>query len=101
MSKYGEMGAMLRKNKKGLKKPSLDISVYKSHGEPMESIDDTKYLREDLKRHKKDVLEYGEILEKWVPEDVAAQAKKQVDQKLSEAKLRITETRARIKMRSK
>ena len=99
MVKYGEIGALLKGKK--LKKPSLEVSVYKSHGEPMESMDDTKYLKEDLKRQKKDVLEYEELIEKWVPEDIAAMAKKKVEAQLADAKLRVSETRARIKMRSK
>ena len=102
MAKSTAMGAMLRKYKGGLKKkPSLEVSVYKSHGDMAESVDDTKYLKEDLKRQKKNVLEYQEIIEKWVPEDVAAMAKKKVEAQLDDAKLRVTETRARIKMRSK
>jgi len=103
MAKSTAMGAMLRKNKNGLsKKPKLEVSVYKTHGDDMlGSMDDTKYLKQDLKRQKESVREYEEILEKWVPEDVAAMAKKNVEQKLAEAKLSVTETRSRIKVRRK
>ena len=101
MAKYGAIGGLLRNKNMLKKKPTLEVSVYKSHGgEAVESMDDTKYLKQDLKRQKKSVLEFEEILEKWVPEDIAAMARKEVEKKLAESKLRITETRARIKLRS-
>ncbi len=100
MAKTTGIGEMLRKNK-GLKKPSIEVSVYKPHsGDSPISMDDTKYLKKDLQREKKSVLEFEEILEKWVPEDIAAMARKEVEQKLAESKLRIKDVRARIKLRS-
>ena len=102
MAKYGAIGGLLRNKNMLKKKPTLEVSVYKSHGgEAVESMDDTKYLKQDLKRQKKSVLEFEEILEKWVPEDIAALAKKKVEEQLGNAKIRVAETRARIKMRRK
>ena len=101
MAKMTGIGEMLRKNK-GLKKSKLEVSVYKSSGAvTAPTMDmDVKYLKEDLKRKKKSVLEYEEILEKQVPEDIAAMAKKEVEQKLAESKLRVNDVRARIRLRS-
>lgn len=84
------------------KSPELEVSVYLPHKnegvEPMH--DDSKYLKEDLKREVKRAAEYDKILETWVPEDVAAQAKKEVEKKLAECKIRVRELKARIKVRS-
>jgi hypothetical protein len=66
----------------------------------VKAVDDNKYLKEDLKRERARITKYQSVLDTWVPEDVAAKAKKEVEQKLAECKIRVRELRARIKVRS-
>jgi len=96
-------GLLMGNSKKGkLKKPSLSVNVY-SHapGDGMNAPDESKWMKEDLKRERDQIKRYEQILETWVPEEVAAQAKADVEMKLSECKLRVKDIRARMKLRAK
>lgn len=103
MSKYDMTDTLMRHRKKGrLKKPpKIEVSVYvPSRDEPLKPMDDNKYLKEDLKREVERTMKYEKVLNNWVPEDVAAMAKKEVERKLAECKIRVRELKARIKVRS-
>jgi hypothetical protein len=60
-----------------------------------------KYLKKDLEREVERAMKYAKILDNWVPEDVAAKAKAEVERQLAESKLRVRELKGRIKVRSK
>jgi hypothetical protein len=97
---YKMTDTLLKHRKRGrLKKPKFEVSVYVPARDEANSIDDTKYLKEDLKREVERAMKYEKILKNWVPEDVAAKAKAEVEQKLAESKLRVRELKGRIKVR--
>ena len=88
--------------KGGLMKADIDVYVRtKRKGDAELGYDETKYLKEDLKREKEQLKGYKAILDNWVPEDVAAKAEADVKQKMAECKLRVQELSARLKLRSK
>jgi hypothetical protein len=97
---------MNKRRKGGLQKAVVDVDVYvrtppmKGEAQPMD-VDDTKWLKEDLKAEKDRLKMYGKVLDNWVPEDVAAKAKADVESKMAECKLRIQELKGRINLRSK
>ena len=102
---YRETGVtqMLMGNRKGkkLQKPDFEVSVYAPVRGDVSIDNDNKWLKKDLQRENESVAKYEKILETRVPEEVAAKAKEQVEQKLAECKLRARELKGRLKLRSK
>ena len=97
-------GMLMGRRKKGGLQKKMDVSVYVSSKDDAVGADpdeNTKWMKEDLARDVQKVKDYKEILETWVPEEVAARAKADVELQLAECKLRVQETRGRIKLRSK
>ena len=92
----------MRNQGKLAKAPKFDMHVYvPSKDEPRFSEEDeTKYLKKDLKRETEKISKYEKILRAWVPEDVAAKAKKEVERQLAECRIRVSELKAKIKVRS-
>lgn len=104
MAKVNPVGDMLMSHAKGGGLVRADIDVFvrtKMKGDNEPEMDDTKWLKEDLKREKAQLKGYRAILDNWVPEDVAAKAEADVKQKIAECKLRVQELSARLKLRSK
>jgi hypothetical protein len=100
---YKMTDALMRHRRRGgLKKsPNVEVSVYvPSSDEPKLAVDDKKWLKKDIQRAVEKVARYEKVLHNWVPEDIAAKAKKEVEQKLAEQKLHVREMKARLKIRS-
>jgi hypothetical protein len=89
--------AMMRSSGK-LSKPSLQVNAYVNVGGQHEP-DVTQYDKEELKRTKAEVAGIEQALENWVPEDVAARAKRSLEIDLRSKKARVEELKARISAR--
>jgi hypothetical protein len=78
------------------KKPKIDVSVHVPlRDEP--TIDEKRFIRQDLTRMREKAKRYQSVLDTWVPEDVAAKAKKSVEERLDDCKMRIRELNTRLK----
>jgi DNA integrity scanning protein DisA with diadenylate cyclase activity len=103
MPKYSMTETLMRHRKKGrLKKPRVEVSVYVKDRDDIVGVpyDENKYLKKDLVREVERVAKYEKVLKHWVPEDIAAKAKEEVEKKLAESKIQVRELKARIKVRS-
>ena len=94
---YGEMAKMLDKVK--ARTPKLQVHAYMSEGDEVEPIDDSRFLKEDLARCNRTIKAIEKELETWVPEDVAAKVKKQLEANLEREKGRVAELKAQLKAR--
>jgi hypothetical protein len=57
----------------------------------------TKYDREEVSRLTKEIKGIQQALDEWVPEDVAARAKRSLELELQAKKARLIESRIRVK----
>ena len=79
-----------------LSKPSLQISAYVGSETPQEVGEDTKWLKQDLKRCKDECAAIQKALDNWVPEDVAERAEKSLRKELKRQEARMAEIKARL-----
>jgi hypothetical protein len=79
-----------------LSKPSLQIHAYVGNDVPQEVGEDTKWLKQDLKRCKQECAEIKKALDNWVPEDVADRAEKSLRKELKRKEARMAELSARL-----
>jgi hypothetical protein len=88
------MGGMKRKPK-----PRLHISArVDSYSDVTEvPYDETKYLVEDLGKCEAAIKKIESELETFIPEDVAAEVKKSLENQLAEEKDRVSELKLKIK----
>jgi len=96
------IGGMLAGHRAKGKMKGMEVSVYVPHrGEVAMAADDMKWIKRDLKDEEKRLKDYQSILDNWVPEDVAARAKADVEKRKKECGLRIAELKGRLKLHKK
>jgi hypothetical protein len=78
-------------------KPSLQIHAFVDTMPVPDKSNETKYLKEDLKRCKEECAQIEKVLSEWVPEDVAARAEKSLRAELKRKHSRMVEMRASLK----
>ena len=92
----GGIASML--NKSGVK-PKMVVHAYMSQGDEPVEVDDSQYLKDDMDRSTKTIDAIEKQLETWVPEDIAAKVKKQLEAELDRERIRVAELKAQLKIR--
>lgn len=80
-------------------KPKLQVSAYVSpYGavEAMSPMEDTKYLKRELKMVKEEIAATKKALDNWIPEDVAERAERALRKDLKSKEARLAELSARL-----
>jgi hypothetical protein len=94
-----DIGGLARMMNKTSVKPKLQVHAYMAEDEPCEVFDDSKYLKEDLARCNRTITAIENQLKTWVPEDIAAKVKKQLEANLEREQTRAAELKAQLKAR--
>ena len=95
---HGDMAKMMDKVR--VRSPKLQVHAYMAEeNEVPDSFDDTRFLKDDLARCNRTIKAIEKELETWVPEDVAAKVKKQLEANLEREKGRVAELKAQLKAR--
>ncbi len=72
-------------------KPTLHVSAFVDTFPQPKKTDESKFLRQDLKRCKEECAAIEKALDEWVPEDVAARAEKSLRAELKRKQARMDE----------
>ncbi len=92
----GQISKMMSKTKLN---PQLQVSAFITTGDEP-AFDDTAYLKEDLKRCDAKINKIKSVLDNWIPEDIAAQAKKSLEADLENEKAQRASIKAQLKARN-
>ena len=95
--RIGEMLANHGKNGGLAKVSPLQIhATVSAHSKNM-PMEDTKYEKEEIKRLRAEIKGIDKVLDEWVPEDVAARAKKSLELERDAKMAHLAECRIRMK----